>query len=314
MRVYSGLAEVPAGTPAVLTIGFFDGPHRGHLAIIHRVRALANELRIAAGLVTFWPYPAVVLRPEEPVRLLATLDEKLDLLRTLGELDFVVVMPFTTALAGLGPDAYLGQLRERITLRGLVEGADFRFGRDRAGDVAWLRRAGAAAGFVVEALEVEAGGERISSTRVRSLVAAGAVAEAADLLGRPYTLAGAVIHGDARGRTLGFPTANLRLDPIRLLPGNGIYAVRAGLPGEPVAARPSVASVGVRPTIAEGGARLVEVHLLDADLDLYGQRLEAAFVAWLRDERRFPDLETLTARMKVDAAEARALLGSEESG
>lgn len=310
MRVYSGLAEVPAGTQAVLTIGFFDGVHRGHQALIRRVRSLADELGVEAGLVTFWPYPGSVLRGETPVRLLATLDEKVGLLRACGGLDFVVVMAFTSELARLGPDDYLGRLRERIAIWGLVEGTDFRFGRDRSGDVAWLRRAGAADGFVVETLEVEAGGERISSTRVRERVAAGAVAEAAELLGRPYSLAGTVVHGDARGRMLGFPTANLRLDPILLLPANGIYAVRAGLPGEPAPERPSVASVGVRPTVVEGGERLVEVHLLDADLDLYGQRLDAAFIAWLRDERRFVSLEALIAQMRVDAAQARALLSS----
>lgn len=310
MQILSRLTDVTAGTPAVLTIGFFDGVHRGHQQLVHRTHQLARQEGARAVLVTLWPHPLAVLRPEEPMALLTTLEEKLQRLAALGELDLAVVMPFTPELARVSPEEYLVMLRDRFHLRGLVEGTDFRFGHERAGDVAWLRRAGEAGGFTVETLDMDAGGERISSSRIRRLVAAGAVDEVTALLGRPYALAGAVVEGERRGRQLGFPTANLRLDPIKLLPGNGVYAVRAGLPSDAVVARPGVANVGVRPTFGEDSPRLVEVHLLDAEVTLYGQQLEVEFVARLREERRFSGLEGLKAQIAADADRARALLAA----
>jgi riboflavin kinase/FMN adenylyltransferase len=310
MQVVSQLADVTPRTPAVLTIGFFDGVHRGHQQLAHRTRELARQAGARAGLITFWPHPLAVLHPEQPLPLLMTLEEKMEQLAALGDLDLAVVMPFTPELARLSPEEYLALLGSRFDLRGLVEGSDFRFGHERVGDVTWLRRAGEAGGFAVESLAVDAGGERISSTRIRGLVDEGAVEEAAALLGRSYAVAGAVVEGDRRGRQLGFPTANLQLDPIKLVPANGVYAVRVALPGEARAQRPGVANVGVRPTFQTGSARLVEVHLLGADLALYGQRLVVEFVARLRDERRFPGPEALKAQIAADAERARALLAA----
>ncbi len=316
MQVLFQLAEVRPRLPTVLTIGFFDGVHRGHQRLVRRAADRAAQERARAVLVTFWPHPLAVLRPAEPVHLLTTLEEKLELLGALGGLDTAVVMPFTPELARLSPEEYLQALREHFALRGMVEGPDFAFGRDRAGNVAWLRRAGAAEGFAVETLQVEAGGKRISSSRIRDHIVAGQVEEAAALLGRRYTLAGTVVRGDQRGRLLGFPTANLRVDPVKLIPGNGVYAVRVRLPGadatseEGASGAAAVANIGVRPTFGEGSPPVVEVHLLDRTIDLYEQRLVVQFVSRLREERRFPGVEALKAQIAADAQRARALLAA----
>jgi riboflavin kinase / FMN adenylyltransferase len=308
MHTVSQLAEIATREPAILTIGFFDGVHRGHQALVRRVSERAARESARAVLVTFWPHPLTVLQPDEPLSLLTMLDEKLERVGALGGLDLAVVLPFTTELSRLSPEQFLDTLRERFDVRGLVEGPDFAFGHNRAGDVSWLRRAGAARGFDVETLQVDAGGARISSTRIRDLIARGGVIEATELLGYPYMLTGEVIEGDQRGRLLGFPTANLRLDPVKLLPANGVYAVRVRLPADARPERPGVANIGVRPTIGEDNRRLLEVHLLDAQLDLYGQRLTVEIVARLRDEQRFPGLDALKAQIAVDADQARALL------
>jgi riboflavin kinase/FMN adenylyltransferase len=309
MHVFSQLSDISRREPAVLTIGFFDGVHRGHQRLVQRTVELARQAGARAVLITFWPHPLTVLRPEQPVQLLTTLEERLALLQALGGLDAAIVMAFTPELARLSPEEYLGALRDRFALRALVEGPDFAFGRDRLGNVEWLRRASATGGFAVETLAVEADGQRISSTRIRGLIAAGAVEVAAQLLGRPYMLDGTVITGDRRGRTLGFPTANLCLDARKLVPAHGVYAVRVGLPGDESALRPGVANIGVRPTFGEGNTPLVEVHLLDTQADLYGQRMTTAFIARLREERRFPGLDALKAQIAADANHARELLG-----
>lgn len=308
MQTVSQLAQLATREPTVLTMGFFDGVHRGHQALVRRTAERAAEESARAVLVTFWPHPLAVLRPAEPLPLLTTLDEKLERLRALGGLDLVVTLPFTHELSLLSPEQFLDTVSTHFALRALVEGPDFAFGHQRAGDLNWLRRAGAARGFAVETLRVDAGGERISSTRIRDLVARGAVDEATEFLGYPYMLTGEVIEGDKRGRLLGFPTANLRLDPVKLLPANGIYVVRVRLLGDTRAERPGVANIGVRPTIGEGLQRLVEVHLLDTQLDLYGQRLAVEIVARLREERRFPGLDALKAQIAADADQARAFL------
>lgn len=310
MQVVSQLSDIPQREPAVLTVGFFDGVHRGHQRLVSRTGELAGRAGARAVLVTFWPHPLSILRPEEPVRLLTTLEEKLALLDALGGLDIAVVMAFTSELAQLSPEAYLGTLHDYFAPRAYVEGPDFALGRNRSGNVDWLRHAGEMGGFAVETLDVEMDGQRVSSTFVRARIAAGEVETASRLLGRPYALTGTVIEGDRRGRLLGFPTANLRLDPQKLVPAHGVYAVRVGVPGDERIVRPGVANIGVRPTFGEGNAPLVEVHLLDAEVDLYGQPVTTQFIARLRDERRFPGLDALKAQIAEDAGRARTLLGA----
>src|SRR6266702_3755222 len=220
MQIISQLTDVLPPEPAVLTIGFFDGVHRGHQQVIRHVIDRASQQKAEAVLVTFWPHPQHVLSPEKPKPLLTTLQEKLSLLAALGGLDTVVVMPFTAQLAQLTPWEFLELLRTHFQLRALVVGADFTFGRNRAGDIAWLQQVGKELDFTVETLTLVAGEHRISSTRIRELITAGRIEEAGDLLGRPYTLVGTVVQGKGLGRELDFPTANLLLDPVKLLPAD----------------------------------------------------------------------------------------------
>jgi riboflavin kinase/FMN adenylyltransferase len=308
MRVEYSLGPLPPLGPAVLTIGFFDGVHLGHRRLISRAAELARQQGARAVAVTFWPHPAAVVRPEAPPTLLSTLDEKLALLEGLGLLNAAIVVPFTGEIAHLRPEAFLDRLASWCEPRALVEGVDFALGHNRAGTVAYLRELGMRRGFAVEALEVHEDGARVSSSRIRALLREGDVAGATRLLGRSYTLCGEVVLGDQRGRLLGFPTANLRLDARKLMPENGIYAMRARLPGETTARHPAVASIGVRPTFGDGLRRLVEVHLLDATMDLYGLELEVEVVARLREERRYDDVEALKWQMRLDADQARELL------
>lgn len=306
-------ARAPLG-PSVLSIGVFDGVHRGHQRLIARTAELAARERARAVAVTFWPHPAAILRPDEAPPLLTTLDEKLALMAGLGALDTVVVMPFTPELSEYTPEAFLDLVAGFCEPRALVEGERFTLGHDRAGTVAYLGELGARRGFRVESEDVrDAAGERVSSSRIRALLREGRVDEAAALLGRLYTLGGEVVRGDQRGRLLGFPTANLRPDAGKALPANGVYAARARLPGEGAAQHAAVCNIGVRPTFGGEPRLLVEAHLLDAEIDLYGLPLALEFVARLREERRFEGIEALKAQIGADAARARALLAADEA-
>lgn len=314
MRIEYALGAIAPFGDAVLTIGVFDGVHLGHRRLVERTAELARERGVQAVAVTFWPHPLAVLRPQEQAPLLSTLDEKIALLAGLGLLDGVVIVPFTPELAASEPEMFLDLLCAWSSPRALVVGPDFAFGHDRAGDLAYLRAAGARLGFDVERIEITDGGERVSSTRVRRLVREGQVREAARLLGRPYRLTGAVALGDQRGRLLGFPTANIQPDARKALPANGVYAVRVALPGETVARHPGVANIGVRPTVSSEPKLLVEVHLLDAAMDLYGLTLGVDMIERLRDERRFDGIEALRAQIDRDARTARDLLAGDERG
>ncbi|MGA1774907.1 MAG: bifunctional riboflavin kinase/FAD synthetase [Nitriliruptoraceae bacterium] len=297
---------------AVVTVGNFDGVHRGHLALVDRAVAVGAARGVPAAALTFDPHPAAVLRPDAAPGLLQALDERVAALRAAG-LDDVVVRRFDAALAALDPEAFVADvlLGERGAVA-VVVGENFRFGRGATGDVARLRELCAAAGVAVEAVPlVGEGGTVVSSSALRAALAAGDVAAVSAGLGRPYALAGEVVRGDGRGRTIGVPTANVAVDPARALPADGVYACRvtgtdAG--GAPVAG-PAVVNVGRRPTF-DGVGRTVEAHLLDAppDLDLYGGRLRLEPVARIRGEQRFDGPEALVARIHEDVAEARRLL------
>lgn len=316
MRVEYDLGPLEPLGPAVLTMGAFDGVHRGHVRLVARAAELARERRARAVAVTFWPHPDAVVRPDTRLELLTTLGERLELLASLDMLDAAVVIPFTDQLAALDPETFLDTLGSWCRPVAFVEGPDFAFGRNRAGDLAFLRAAAAQRDFTVETLDVRddddahPAAERISSSRIRELVREGAMERATRLLGRPYALSGEVIGGDRRGRLLGFPTANLRLDERKLLPALGIYAVRVRLPGETAARHPGVASIGVRPQFKSERSVLAEVHLLDTTIDLYGLTIETELVARLREERRFESVEALVEQMRRDAQQARDVLAA----
>lgn len=314
MQVFATLAEVDLPHPQTVTIGVFDGVHRGHHYLIGRAAALATEQGTEVTVVTFWPPPIAVLRPNLPVACLMTRAEKTATLATLNMVDHLIILPFTTDLAQLTPTDFMTDLRRHLNLRALVEGADFTLGHDRAGTIAWLQDYGVAEGIVVASVTKQTAADAaISSTRIRTLVTDGNMAEVEHLLGRPYQVQGEVIHGDGRGRQLGFPTANLRLDPCKLIPANGVYAVRCWRASTPDEVWSGAASIGVRP-VFNGAERRVEVYILDQDVDLYGETLCVDVILRLREERNFASIDELIVQMGADVAETRSVLQSRGMG
>lgn len=289
---------------SLLTVGAFDGIHLGHQTLIRHLVARAREEGRLAGLVTFYPHPAAVLRPQRPPMYLTTPGEKAALLEPLG-LDWVVVASFTEDLAATSPRDFVRTLYERVRMRGLWVGPDFALGRGRSGDLPALKRLAQEMGFEVHDLPyVTEGGDKVSSSHLRVLVQRGHVEEAMRLLGRPYSVAGEVVRGAQRGRCLGYPTANVAVHQERVVPANGIYATLARLGQE---CFPSVTSIGVRPTF-DNGERSVEAYLIDYAGDLYGRDLVIEFVARLRPERRFADVKDLVAQIERDVAASREAL------
>ena len=292
---------------SVVTIGNFDGVHRGHRTLIARTTAEATQRGARAVALTFDPHPAAVLRPDAVPAALQSLEERTALLRESG-CDEVVVVPFDAAFAAQGPEEFIDRLLvDRLAAELVVVGTNFRFGRAAAGDVALLIALGEQRGFGVEAIGlVDLGDGPVSSSALRSQLAAGDVEVVARGLGRPFSLTGEVVHGEGRGRTIGIPTANVAVAEGRVLPADGVYACWAGSEGG--GRTPAVVNVGWRPTFA-GTSRSVEAHLLvDDGPDLYGQRLTLEFVARVRGEQRFEGSEALVARIHEDIRMARELL------
>jgi riboflavin kinase/FMN adenylyltransferase len=289
---------------AVVAIGNFDGVHRGHRAVIGAALARARTLGRPAAALTFSPHPRQFFRPQEPLFMLSSLADKLRLLVATG-LDGAVVMTFDAALAATPAEDFIREiLAGRLQIGGAAIGFDFHFGKNRTGSPAYLAEQGARLGFAVDVVPpLEDEGRPVSSGSIRQALAAGRVVEAAELLGHPWFVSAEVIHGDKRGRDLGFPTANMRLDPACGLK-HGIYAVRARVDGE---LRDGVASFGRRPTF-DNGAPLLEVYLFDFAGDLYGKVIEVAFIGWIRPEQKFDSVEALKQQMEADAAQARDAL------
>lgn len=288
----------------VVTIGTFDGLHIGHGALIRATLRQARRESRPAAMVTFEPMPREVLFPDAPPERLTSFRERWRLLERTG-LDLLVVLRFTPELRSMGGDEFLRMLRDALHFTGVVVGHDFRYGRHGESDVASLQSAGRSQGFSVEVVPpVLIDGQRASSTAVRRALGDSQFDEARRLLGRAYGIRGRVARGEQLGRTLGFPTANLRLRRRRT-PLAGIFAVRVhGVGAQPW---PGVASLGTRPTVG-GVEPWLETHLFDFDGDLYGREIEVEFVARLRGEAKFDSLEALTAQMHRDAAAARAVL------
>jgi riboflavin kinase/FMN adenylyltransferase len=302
-RDAAGPCLAPAGS--VLAVGAFDGLHCGHAALLRRVRERADARGLVPAVVSFEPLPRAFFS-RAPLPRLSSLREKLCGFRDCG-IELLLLLRFNAALAGMGAEDFVREvLVKRMNAREVWVGADFRFGHRRAGDVALLQSLGRELGFEVRTLEaVEAEeGRRVSATRVRELLAAGEFAQAARLLDRPFAIGGRVVRGNRVGHELGYPTANIRLGR-RVSPVQGIFAVRVhGLAAKPL---PGVASLGVRPMF-DGREPLLETHLFDFDGDLYGRRIEVEFVAKLRDEEKFADLDALKAQMDRDAMLAREIL------
>lgn len=315
MQRWDGLEAIPADlTGCVATIGFFDGVHRGHQRIIGRAVERARALGLPAVVVTFDPHPSAVVRPGTEPLLLTTTRHKTELMAALG-VDAVCVIPFTTDFSHLEPNEFAKSvLADGLRVREVVVGANFRFGRRAAGDVETLARLGADDGFSVEAVGMVAdGGEPWSSTYVRQRVAEGDVVAAEQALGRPHRVEGIVVHGDGRGRELGYPTANLAAPDAYAVPADGVYAgwfVRE--PDEPDAPRwPAAISVGTNPTF-DGRTRRVEAYVLDRDVDLYDRYVAVEFGYLLRGMERFDSVQSLIEAMGRDVARARELLGGSQ--
>jgi len=289
---------------AVVALGNFDGVHRGHRVVIDRAINLAQKLGSPAAALTFEPSPRAFFRPMEPNFRIASPRSRLRLFAAT-ELDGAIVLDFNAALATLHAGDFISRLLvERIGISGAVVGFDFHFGRARQGTPDFLKAEGERLGFAVEVVEaVTDTKRRFSSGGVRAALGAGDVADAADILGYPWFVSGEVIHGEKRGRDLGYPTANMRLDPGCGL-RHGIYAVRVDAEGERYG---GVASFGRRPTF-DNGAPLLETFLFDFSGDLYGKVIDVAFIGWIRPEEKFTSIEALVARIDEDARQAKLML------
>lgn len=305
MKIVFTPDELQGTLPApVVAVGNFDGVHLGHQRILATLRRRAEAAGGTVVVITFTPHPQKVLHPDSAPRLIATRRQKEAWLAAAGAA-VMLDLPFTRELAALSPEAFV----DRVLLGGLRAsevhvGRNFRFGRNRGGDFATLEDLGRSRGFTAMAVDgVRQDGERISSSRVRKALGAGDVRQAARLLGREEELQGEVVPGDARGRLLGVPTANLAVEN-ELVPCTGVYATRLLVDGEPL---PAVTNIGSRPTFPGAGAA-VETHVLDFSGDLYGRRLDLRFVERLRDERRFAGMDELRAQIAQDVAGARRVL------
>jgi riboflavin kinase/FMN adenylyltransferase len=339
MRILTDLSQVDP-EPSCLTIGYFDGVHRGHRYLIGNASTSARRQRLRAVLLTFYPHPSVVLRGSEPFYL-STREEKLALLAEL-DLDLIVIQPFTPGLARTRARQFVDRLVEQVGISELWVGPDFALGYRREGDIPFLRQMGGQRGFAVNVVNrLKLDGVPITSSRIRQALREGDVTLAARCLGRPYCLSGPVTIGAQRGRTLGFPTANVEVPVERAVPANGVYAAWARLRTEPAAGSEiptphsdelsaqalrrdaaamqahaqdsgterhrAVINIGTRPTF-DDGPRTVEAHLLDFDRDIYGERLTLDFVTRLRPEQRFNGVEELVAQISRDVEQARQLL------
>ena len=314
VQTFNAISDFPTLAAAVATTGTFDGVHAGHQAILKRLIASAKEIGGRSVLITFDPHPRRLIHPEFPLELLTTVEERAELLADLG-LDFLIVQPFTLEFSKTESIDFVRRLLvEHVGVKRLVIGHDHRFGRNREGSFEHLREFAPVYGFEVEeipALDIEA--MHVSSTQIRQALKDGEMDKATLALTRPYFVTGEVVHGRQIGRTIGFPTANIGgLHPDKLLPAQGVYAVRVDLLDQPASSEsrglPGVANYGQRPSI-EPGLAVLEVHLLEGGQDLYGQRIRVHFIQRLRGEYTFPSREALVAQIAKDADEARRVLG-----
>jgi riboflavin kinase/FMN adenylyltransferase len=292
----------------VVTSGTFDGVHVGHQKIIERLIQRARQSNGQSVVVTYWPHPRLVLPGDHAsLRLLSTIEERIEQLSQYA-IDYLLIIPFTPEFAALDRAQYVRQiLVESLRAKVLIIGYDHRFGKDRAGNLAYLQEHAQAFGFAVEEIPAQDIDQiAVSSTRIRQALEKGDITTANTFLGHPYRLQGQVVHGKKLGRTIGFPTANLAVtDPHKLVPAQGIYAVRVQVG---TALLGGMLSIGTNPTVG-GSGQTIEVYIFDFDQDIYDQIITLYFVAYIRPEAKFSGLEALTAKLKEDQIAALALLG-----
>ncbi len=304
MRHYRSLADVSLQN-SWLTIGVFDGVHRGHQKIISQLTVGAHANGVTAVALTFWPHPAGVLGKDE-IKSLTTPDERADLLGSFG-VDIVLTHPFDSEVADLSAREFMARLKEHLGISHLLMGYDFALGKSREGDATRLTELGREMGYtteVIEAVSDESG--VISSTEIRKLISVGGVSDAAKLLGRNYSLQGPVIHGDGRGQKIGIPTANIEYPKDKVIPANGIYAAWAWVDDRKYM---SAVNIGINPTFTpDKQTPNVEAYILDFDQDIYGQDVKIEFVARLRDELKFDSVKALVEQIQKDIAKVREVL------
>ncbi len=308
MKIWRGDPEVWGPSPyagSAIAIGVFDGVHRGHQAVLADLQVRAGELGLERVALTFDVHPLSVVMPSMVPKLLTTVDQRIEVFESIG-IDIVGVLPFELVRSS-SPEAFVSKVLVgacNATL--VVVGAGFRYGRDRSGDVSTLAAAGLGYGFEVEDVDLlEEGVGPISSTNIRRLVTEGDVSGAGELLGRPFQIQGEVIEGDHRGRTIGFPTANLASDPRLAIPSQGVFAARVARRG---GLHDAVVNIGTRPTFG-GDHTVVEAHLLNFDADLYGQVISIMLIDRIRDEIKFDGIEQLVAQIRADVEAASLILG-----
>jgi riboflavin kinase/FMN adenylyltransferase len=299
------LARAAPGGETAVTVGVFDGVHRGHLYLLNRLQEQARTLGLASGVVTLHPAPIQVLHPETRIAYLCSLEERIEMLRDAG-VDFVAPVTFTSELAQLSAREFVQLMEDELKVRFMLEGPDHALGRGREGTVTVLAELGREMGYQLEVLEAFTEGELVvSSTAIRSALAEGSMLEVTELLGRPFSLRGPVVEGARRGKTIGFPTANIAVGADRALPPFGVYVTRAYL-GE--ARYKAVTNIGRRPTF-DHGDRTIEVYLLDyRGEDFYGHDLRIELLDRLRPEKRFGSADELRAQIQLDVASAEVAL------
>jgi riboflavin kinase/FMN adenylyltransferase len=328
--------------PIAITIGNFDGIHLGHQRLLHEVGEQALILQCKPVLVTFWPHTLLVVRPDIDIRYLTTQDEKLALAKQYGGIADSIVIAFTPEVAAMSAEDFMNQLCQRFSIHGMVVGVDFSLGHNRMGDIKFLEHYGQQHNIRLHTVSLaEAHQNRISSSRIRTLLSQGDIAQANELLGHPVIVSGVVRQGAKRGRMLGFPTANLHPDARKLLPADGVYAAIVHVQGNQerdllapssvykdvanistsgggvgdsveietveIETYKSVVNIGTRPTFNEK-EHLVEVHLLDANLNLYDRKLTVEFIEHLRGEQRFPSIDALKVQISADVQKAHHIL------
>ena len=306
MRIEQELAQTHIDRDSVLTIGVFDGVHRGHQSLLAKVVAEAKTKGGAAGVLTFRNHPDSVLNPNFQPQYITSIAERIRLIKDLG-IDFVVPVTFDMEIAGLRARKFTELLRSKLRMRGLVVGPDFAMGYKREGNVDMLSDMGAELGFSVSVVDLLSdGGDAVHSTSIRKALVDGNVKDMAKKLGRNFSISGTVVTGDKRGRTLGFPTANIEVGPDMVVPGNGIYATLAFVDGE---RHMAATSIGTRPTF-DGKGRTIEAFLLEFDSNLYNRKLRLEFVQRLRDELKFDSVDALLEQMELDVEQTRRLLAA----
>ncbi|MEM6643241.1 MAG: bifunctional riboflavin kinase/FAD synthetase [Bacteroidota bacterium] len=302
MQVIENLLEFQIPDYSVVTIGTFDGVHLGHQLILKKLVQEAQTKQGKSTLITFWPHPRLVLKPDEPLKLLSTFEEKVSRIKMLG-VDYIVKLPFTAQFSNLTADEFVQKiLVYGVGTKKLFIGYDHHFGNDREGNIEFLKKVQGAYGFEVSEIsrhDIDSVG--VSSTKIRNALSVGDLPLATSLLGRPYSIQGQVVHGQKKGRSIGFPTANLSIaDTTKLLPGEGVYAVRVAWKEEML---DGMLNIGFRPTVG-GSLKSIEVHLFDFKSELYGEELTIHFIQFLRTEKKFESLERLKNQLQKDKKHA----------